>query len=87
MYVYMNKNHEIKSVNSPIGDLDGYYIDDEFNPFKDWSYPKICCYKADIVDGTVMMFTPYVTSDVIESIDRLAKQNNANLEEITCRTF
>lgn len=37
----------------------------------------ICCYKVTVVDGVVVMRTPYVPSAVLESIDRLGKQTEA----------
>lgn len=82
MYVYVNDRNEIKSVDTPIEGLTGYYINDDGNPFATWSIAKICCYKADIVDGIVIMFTPYVDSRIIEHIDQLGLQNEGNSADI-----
>lgn len=76
MLIFVNDRGEIHDVNTtkdptltPIevtdGSLDGM------------SGALICCYKVTVVDGVVVMRTPYVPSTVLESIDRLGKQTEA----------
>ena len=76
MTVYVNDRNEIHDVGSttdpkltPIEVTDG--------SLDDMSEALICCYKVTVVDGVVVMRTPYVPSTVLESIDRLGKQTEA----------
>lgn len=82
MYVYMNDQNEIKSVDTPIEGLTGYYINDDRNPFSTWSAAKICCYKADIRNGIVYSFSSYINYDLVEHIDQLGLQNEGNSADI-----
>lgn len=73
MLIFENSNLEIHDVGSstdptliPIEVTDG--------TFDGWSVAKICCYRAQVVDGNVVMLTPYVDSRLIEHIDQLGKQ-------------
>ena len=77
MRIYVNNKKEIKDVvTTTDNSLIEYVINDEYNPFINWSVAKICCYKAEVdEDGNVIMFTPYVDSRIIEHIDKLGKQN------------
>lgn len=88
MIVYVNNNNEIKDVDiTSDKNLIPLEISDENNPFSAWSVAKICCYKVNVVNGFVTMYTPYVDSKIIEHIDRLGKNDNgsdariASLEE------
>ena len=56
-------------------------IDDEENPFKDWSSAKICCYRCHVTDKHIDMITPRVDSRLIEHIDQLGKENNINASD------
>lgn len=49
--------------------------------FDGWSNAKICCYKAQVTNGHVVMLTPYVDSRLIEHIDQLGVQGDHNTEE------
>ena len=76
MTIYINDRNEIHDVGSttdpkltPIEVTDG--------SLDDMSEALICCYKVTVVDGVVVMRTPYVPSTVLESIDRLGKQTEA----------
>ena len=83
MYVQINKRHEIKGVGATTDPtLESVYINDEENPFKGWCEAKICCYKVNVKDGIVTMFTPYVDSRMIEHIDQLGKMNESNASDI-----
>jgi len=73
MLIFENENLEIHDVNTtsdptltPIEVTDG--------TFDGWSVAKICCYRAQVQDGNVVMLTPYVDSRLIEHIDQLGKQ-------------
>lgn len=94
MYVSVNSNNEIKEVGITSNpELTSLYINDEMNPFKDWSNAKICCYKVNVNDGVVTMMTPYVDSRLIEHIDRLGVADSAaetqitNLEAAVCDIY
>lgn len=76
MLIFENSNLEIHDVGSstdptltPIEVTDG--------TFDGWSVAKICCYRAQVVDGNVVMLTPYVDSRLIEHIDQLGRQAEA----------
>lgn len=76
MLIFVNDRGEIHDVNTttdpkltPIEVTDG--------SLDDMSEALICCYKVTVVDGAVVMRTPYVPSTVLESIDRLGKQTEA----------
>ena len=76
MLIFVNDRGEIHDVNTtkdptltPIEVTDG--------SLDDMSEALICCYRVTVVDGVVVMRTPYVPSTVLESIDRLGKQTEA----------
>lgn len=94
MKVFVNDRNEIKDVHSTKDNtLTEIIINDEENPFKDWSIAKICCYRVDVREGVVCMFTPYVNSLIIEHLDRLGEQNGqtdetvTNLEVAVCENY
>ena len=83
MILYVNDRNEIKDVHSTNDtSLKEVFVHDEENPFKDWSIAKICCYRVDVHEGFVRMFTPYVNSLIIEHLDRLGEQNKENAEGV-----
>ena len=72
MILYVNDRNEIKDVHSTNDtSLKEVFINDEENPFKNWSIAKICCYRVDVREGVVCMMTPYVNSLIVEHLDRL----------------
>ena len=78
MKVYVDKDSCIRAVGATTDtSLTELTINDETNPFKDWSAAKICCYKVTVQDGIVTMFTPYVDSNLIAHIDQLGKETEA----------
>lgn len=87
MIIYVNNKNEIKDVNTTTNiSLIELKINDKNNPFANWSIAKICCYKVEVTDGTVTMYTPYVDTKLIEHIDRLGKENastQAQLDYVT----
>lgn len=84
MILYVNDRNEIKDVHSTNDtSLMKIIINDEENPFKDWSIAKICCYRVDVREGVVCMMTPYVNSLIIEHLDRLGEQNGQTEETVT----
>lgn len=87
MKIYVNHKNEIKDVGTTTDEsLIEYVIDDENNPFASWSVAKICCYKVEVENGYVTMFTPCVNSRIIEHIDQLGKANastQAQLDYVT----
>lgn len=86
MYISVNKKGEIKQVGvSTDPNLTSLYVneDAEFFPFAGWSAAKICCYKVRVVDGIIMMMTPYVDSRLLEHFDQLGKQTEYNADDIS----
>ena len=84
MKVYVNDRNEIKDVHSTKDNtLKEIIINDNENPFENWSIAKICCYRVDVREGVVCMFTPYVNSLIIEHLDRLGEQNGQTEETVT----
>ena len=78
LYVRENANgeYEVKDVNQTNDTtLIPLLISDENNPFLTWTPAKICCYKVEVTDGIVTMFTPYVPWVVVEQIDRQGREN------------
>ena len=76
MKVYVDNEQKIRAVNSTDDtSLTELIINDETNPFKDWSEAKICCYKVTVSEGYVTMMTPYVDTRVVEQLDNLAKMS------------
>ena len=84
MILYVNDRNEIKDVHSTKDNtLTEIIINDNENPFENWSIAKICCYRVDVREGIVRMFTPYVNSLIIEHLDRLGEQNGQTEETVT----
>lgn len=78
MKVFVDKDGYIRAVGTTTDtSLTELTINDETNPFKDWSTAKICCYKVTVQDGIVTMYTPYVDSNLIAHIDQLGKETEA----------
>lgn len=90
MILYVNNKNEIKDVGVTTDEsLIEYVINEDNNPFATWSVAKICCYKVNVENGNVTMFTPYVDSRIIEHIDQLGKANastQAQLDYVTMMT-
>ena len=84
MILYVNELNEIKDVNetSYKNLIPLEIIDDEENPFRKWSVAKICCYKVQVEDSRIVSFTPYVDSRIIEHIDKLSINVEANTSDI-----
>lgn len=85
MYVFVNERNEIKSVDTPIKGLTGYYISDETSPFKGMSNAAICCYSIEVNNGIVMSMTPYVDYSLIEHINQLGVEAD-NTESVLMDT-
>lgn len=89
MYVSVNRKGEIKEVGvSTDPNLTALYIDESVDrfPFEGWSNAKICCYKVRVVDGVVMMLTPYIDSRLLDNFDMVGKateENAIGIEENT----
>jgi hypothetical protein len=82
MVIYVNNKNEIKDVGSTNNpNLIPLTILDEDNPFDGWSIAKICCFKAEVENGIVTMFTPYISAIIIDQLDRLGKENEVLKKE------
>lgn len=84
MIIYVNESDEIKDVGTtndhtliPIE-----ILDDDENPFTNWSSAKICCHKVKVNNGHVVMLTSYVDSRIIKHIDDLANSIKSNSLDI-----
>ena len=76
MKIYVNEKNEIHEVNT-CSDPSLIELEVTDGTFDGWSEAKICCYKATVLYGKVIMMTPYVDSRLIEHIDQLGKQTEA----------
>lgn len=80
MIIFVNDKWEIHDVNiNSLSDpslTEVEIIDDDLNPFTNWTVAKICCYKVAVSDGHVTMCTPYVDSRLISHIDQLGRAND-----------
>lgn len=80
MILYINNENEIKDVNTTNDyTLIPIEIDDERNPFANWSFAKICCYALNIKNGEYRGFYPYVDTRIIEQLERQG-QETINLQ-------
>lgn len=69
MKVYVNEKNEIKAVGTTTDtSLTEVEITDSGNPFATWSEERICCFKADIRNGVVYGYSPYVKTTIIDKI-------------------
>lgn len=72
MKLYVDSDNKVRAVNSTTDtSLMELIINDKNNPFKDWSVAKICCYKVTVLDGEVTGYTPYVSSSLLDMVDKL----------------
>ena len=75
MLIFENDNLEIHDVETNSkADPSIHEVEVTDGTFDGWSTAKICCYRAEVVDGNVVMLTPYVDSRLIEHIDQLGCQ-------------
>lgn len=83
MKVFVDDQNRIRDVgstkNESLTEVD--IADNNQNPFIGWSKAKICCYSVIVQNGAVIAFYPYVTTSIIDSIDRLGLEIEA-LEKI-----
>lgn len=75
MIVFVDSENRIKAVDYTTDEtLTPLEINDEDNPFAEWSHAKICAYKCTVQDGYVTMYTPYVASSALDYIDEVGKE-------------
>ena len=84
MVIYVNESGEIKDVSTTNDQnlIPLEILDDDENPFTNWSVAKICCHKVKVNNGHVVMLTPYVDSRIIDHIDQLANSIKINSSDI-----
>lgn len=84
MIIYVNELNEIKDVGITNDNtlIPIEILDDDENPFTNWSSAKICCHKVKVNNGHVVMLTSYVDSRIIKHIDDLAKSIESNSSDI-----
>lgn len=77
MILYVDSENKVRAVNTTTDtSLKPLYVDESNDtfPFKGWSTAKICCYMVNVIDGVVTMWTPYVDSRMLDSIDAMGHQ-------------
>lgn len=83
MKVYVNNRNEIKDVNSTTDlSLVELEINDDGNPFANWSVAKICCHKVEVENSMVTKFSPYIDTRIIEHIEKLGKRDESVASDI-----
>jgi len=84
MIVYVNQNGEIHDVGTTTDETLSpvEIIDDDENPFTGWSDARICCYRVQVYDGHVVMMTPFVSSILIDFVDRFGTADAQTAEDI-----
>lgn len=85
MILYVNKKNEIKDVNiTSDQSLTPLEVNDDSNPFLNWSVAKICCHKVKVDEnGIITEYTPYVDSRLIEHIEKLGKSDESAASDIS----
>jgi hypothetical protein len=82
MKLYVNEKGEIQDVGvTEDTSLREIVVSDEM--FEGWSIAKICCYKIIMENNKVKDVIPYVSTNIIDKIDRLEKGNEINASDIT----
>lgn len=77
MILYVDSENKVKAVDKTTDEsLTPLYVDENnlTFPFKGWSAAKICCYRVNVSGGVVVMYTPYVDSKMLDSIDAVGHQ-------------
>ena len=84
MTVYTDEQGRIKAVGSTEDEtlIPVEIIDDDDNPFKGWSVPRICCYRIRVVDGHVVMMTPYINSILLDVYDQFGAADIQTVEDV-----
>lgn len=85
MILYVNKKNEIRDVNITSDEsLTPLEVNDDNNPFLNWSVAKICCHKVKVNEnGVITEYTPYVDSRLIEHIEKLGKSDESAASDIS----
>lgn len=82
MIVFVDNESKIRAVGKTSDEsLKPLYIDESnpMFPFKGWSNAKICCYMVAVLDGVVIMMTPYVDSQLLDAIDMMGHETESVL--------
>ena len=83
MIIFINGNGEIKDVDrNSLSDPALTEVEVTDGAFDGWSKAKICCYKVTVIGGKVTMMTPYVDSRLLEHIEQLGQDTEANTNGI-----
>lgn len=84
MIVYTDNDGRIMAVGHTDDDdlIPVEIIDDDDNPFKDWSVSRICCYLVRVADGHVVMMTPYKNSILLDVYDEFGTADAQTTEDI-----
>lgn len=86
MKIYVNDSNEIHDVGSTTDPtLREIYILDEpdANPFLTWPVARILCYRVEVVEGVVMMMTPYIDSRIVEQLAGVGHATEVNAADVT----
>lgn len=74
MKLYVDNKNRIMAVNATDRtDLREFEIDEteETFPFSGWNESKILCYKVNIVNGKITMFTPYIDTSLFGALEKM----------------
>lgn len=84
MKLYVDNDNCIRAVGSTDNpSLTELIVDEtaENFPFKGMSTARICCYKVNVSDGVVTMYTPYRPSSALEYIDEVGHEADDNADK------
>jgi len=85
MILYVDNESKVRAVDITTDtSLTPLYVDEtaDLFPFKEWSIAKICCYKVNVSDGIITMFTPYRPSSDLEYIDEIGQDADNKTEAL-----
>ena len=81
MFIFENDRNEIHDVDSTT-DTSLHAVEVTDGTFDNWSKARICCYVADVREGRVVTFYPYVNTIIVEQLDRLGKLDEIHSSDI-----
>ena len=81
MFIFENDRNEIHDVDNTT-DTSLHAVEVTDGTFDKWSKARICCYVADVREGRVVTFYPYVNTIIVEQLDRLGKLDEINSSDI-----
>ena len=78
MKIFVDSESKIRAVdNTNDSTLTPIELDPNEHTFDGWSSAKICCYQVSVSNGFITMMTPYVDSRLLDMIDNMGHQIDA----------